>query len=120
MGNVLTIYFRNKIIIYCSVQVCVVLIGVTICVFNNYERIQQWIEPPADHHLTYSDFSEFCNKDFGKDSQGTIVLVDVECSQLIGQSVQWDGYVKGSRVVSVYNPVLAVLSFFPKVSLVQK
>lgn len=91
--------------------------GISICVFNNYERIQQWIEPPADHHLTYNDFSEFCNKNVdGVYSQQTTTLVDIDCSQLIGQSVQWDGYIKTSKVVSVYNPVLVVLSFFPKVS----
>lgn len=92
------------------------MIGTTICVFNNYERVQQWIEPPADNHLTYNDFSEFCNKDIGKNSQETTVMADIDCSQLIGQNVQWDGYIKSSKVVSVYNPILAVLSFFPKVS----
>lgn len=98
-------------------QVVVVVIGITICVFNNYERIQQWIEPPAEHHLTYNDFSEYCNKDNGLNSQGASVLADVDCSQLIGLNVRWDGYIKASKVVSVYNPVLALLSFFPKVSL---
>lgn len=95
----------------------IVLIGVTIFVFNNYERIQQWIEPFTDHHLTYSDFSEFCNRGIGINSQENTVLVDVQCSQLIGQNVQWDGYIKTSKVVSMYNPILAILSLFPKVSL---
>jgi len=108
-------------VIYCCfAQVFVVLVGVTICVFNNYEHIQQWIEPPVDHHLTYTDFSEYCNRDNGKTSQETIVLTDVHCSQLIGQNVQWDGYVKTSKVVSVYNPVLIVLSYFPKVGSMRK
>lgn len=93
-----------------------VLTGITICVFNNYERIQQWIEPPADNHLTYNDFSDFCNKYIGKNAQETTVLADIDCSQLIGQHVQWDGQIKASKVVSVYNPVLAVLGFLPKVS----
>lgn len=47
-------------------------------------------------------------------------MADIECSQLIGQNVQWDGYIKSSKVVSVYNPILAVLSFFPKVSFICK
>ncbi|VVC25780.1 Wolframin family [Cinara cedri] len=100
---------------YTYFQVAIVLIGITICVFNNYERIQQWIEPYTDHHLTYNDFSEFCNRGFGINSQENNVLVDVECSQLIGQNVQWDGYVKTSKIVSVYNPILAILSFFPTI-----
>lgn len=78
--------------------------------------MQQWIEPPADHHLTYNDFSEFCNKDGVLKSQQTTVLADIDCSQLIGLNVQWDGHIKASKVISVYNPVLAVLGFFPKVS----
>lgn len=93
------------------------MIGITICVFNNYERIQQWIEPPAEHHLTYNDFSEYCNKDNIVNSQGANVLADVDCSQLIDVNVRWDGFIKSSKVVSVYNPVLAILSFLPKVSL---
>uniref|UniRef100_A0A2S2Q3J2 Wolframin n=1 Tax=Sipha flava TaxID=143950 RepID=A0A2S2Q3J2_9HEMI len=100
---------------YTYLQVVVVLIGITICVFNNYERIQQWIEPPADHHLTYNEFSDFCNKDIDKNTQVTTVLTDIDCSQLIGQNVQWNGRIKASKVVSVYNPVLAILSFFPKI-----
>lgn len=95
------------------------MIGVTICVFNNYERLQQWVEPPTEHHLSYNDFSEYCNKDIGINSQETTVLTDVGCSQLIGQSVQWDGYVKSSKIISVYNPILAILRFFPKVSFIE-
>lgn len=94
----------------------IVLIGVTVCVFNNYERLQQWIEPPSDNHLTYNDFSEFCNKGGVLKSQQTTVLADIDCSQLIGLNVQWDGHIKASKVISVYNPILAVLGFFPKVS----
>lgn len=94
-----------------------VFISITIYVFNNYEHLQQWIEPPAEHHLTYNDFSEYCNKDFKINSQATTVLTDIDCSQLIGQNVQWDGYIKTSKVVSVYNPILIILSFFPKVSI---
>lgn len=110
----------KSIVRFVLYQVFVVLIGITICVFNNYERIQQWIEPPADHHLNYNDFSEFCNKADGIKSQETTVLADIDCSQLIGLHVQWDGHIKASKVISVYNPVLAVLSFFPKVSSTEK
>lgn len=94
-----------------------VLTGIAICAINNYERIQHWIEPSAEHHLTYNDFSEFCNNDV---NSYTNALADIGCSQLIGQSIQWDGYVKTSKVVSVNNPVLTVLSFFPKVNLTWK
>lgn len=70
--------------------------------------------------MTYNDFSDFCNKYIGKNTQETTVLADIGCSQLIGQNVQWDGRIKASKVVSVYNPVLAVLSFFPKVSFIHQ
>ncbi|XP_050429625.1 wolframin [Adelges cooleyi] len=100
---------------YTYLQVFVVLGGIIVCAFNNYERIQQWLEPPTKHHLTFHDYTEYCLKDNNVKSEGTAVLNDIKCSQLIDASVQWDGFIKSSKVVSIYNPLLAVLSFFPTI-----